>query len=785
MEIRFKFRSSPNFDTVDIGDQSSISIRDLKSKIVLKKHLNLCHDFDLTFFDHVSCLEYTDENTRIPAGSSVVVKRVPAKSSPSFWELDVTAGNVGTGNAHHVNNVEPPILDFGGIETDDFGVDLCPPLAANVVDYQKLSPNIDEKKDPLAIRCSAKVPVRGDKPGATLATQSNPKDFNANERSTLVMHSKPITKEQTVLARAGAVNNTALERFDMPLELKCSLCASFFKEAVMIPCCQHSFCEECIRLALTQNSRCPMCSSSKCKPEDLLPNLSLRQAIERFLNSRNLHNGLENDLDRYAPDGESGIQEWELSYAPTVQPRDFQLNRCATKVSASLLGDTKCDDVAFDNCTEFQGENEPLNTVAANEEGGERNFMAPGRVNKSLRTCYMCGSPDHLIRECPAAASSAPSSQMGSWCGNVPFQGVAPGYAPQYWPGNPPHCRPLYGMYSGPETMLYNANMGAVTPFGMSPYAPSMFSGYPVPRPLNFGNMAPMSGMNAHQMNVMNQTNPLGLMGCAKQQGSHNDAFESGPLNFGNMAPMPGINAHQMNQTNPLGLMGSAKQQGSHTDAFERREVFDRDHNVNRQLDNPERGPNHSGDSFARRSDRNYKSHERSDDGDKNSNGKRKERKPRSSEKVDDSGRSFRISQLDRPTSEKVAPASRTQPLEARHENSHRRSKRDDDMRKRHDRDSSPIHHHSNKERAHKRRTEHDRRSDREIYSHSGSGLEHSHSHGDGRTRGDESGARSRHSKKYSEPNGKDIYHERERIIKNLDDDYGKDYRSHKSSRYH
>ncbi|KAL9230485.1 hypothetical protein vseg_005828 [Gypsophila vaccaria] len=727
MEIRFKFRSSPDFDTLDIGPMSSVSILELKSRIVSKKRLGSCLDFDLVFSDAVSGLEFTDENARISAGSSVIVRRVPAtsksKPSPSLWDLDVAAGNIGSGDA--LNIAEPPILDFGVIETDDFGVDLCPPPAANIVDYQKLPFNNNEKKDSLARRCAAEVPVWGDKPGATLATQSYPKGFNVNERSTLPMHAKPITMEQTEMIRLGAINNTAMRRFEMPLELKCSLCALYLKEAVMIPCCQHSFCEKCIRLALIQNSRCPMCSSSKCKPEDLLPNLSLRQAIERF----HLQNGLENDLDRYAPDSESGIQE---------TPRDFHLNRCATKVTAGLPGTTKCDQPALENCIEFQGENEPLKIAGANEEGDERIIIAPGRPNKGFRTCYNCGSPDHLIRECPAGASSAASSHVGSWSGNVPFQGVAPAYAPQYWPGNPPPGRPLYDMYCGPEAMMYNANMAAATPFAMPPYAP-MFSGYPRGS-MNFGNMVPIPGINAQQMN---QTNPVGLMGCSKQQGSHNDTFESGPMNFGNKAPLSGINAHQMNQTNPLGPMGCAKQQGDHSGTYERREVSDRNHNVNRQLDDSKRGPNYSDDSFTRRSEKNYRSHERSDDDDRYSNGKRQERKPRSSE----GGRNVRDVQLDRSTSEKVASARKIQ--ERRHGSSYRHSKRSDDREKHND--SSPIRHHSNKERTHKRRTEHDRRSDRELYSRSGSGLESSYSHGDGRPRWEEPGHRSRHSKKDSE----------------------------------
>ena len=43
-----------NFDSVDIDGRPSISIRDLKSKIVHDKKLNICHDFDLVFSDAVT-----------------------------------------------------------------------------------------------------------------------------------------------------------------------------------------------------------------------------------------------------------------------------------------------------------------------------------------------------------------------------------------------------------------------------------------------------------------------------------------------------------------------------------------------------------------------------------------------------------------------------------------------------------------------------------------------------------------------------------------------------------
>lgn len=58
---------------------------------------------------------------------------------------------------------------------------------------------------------------------------------------------------------------------------------------------------EGIHLALVQKARCPKCLSSKCKVQDLLPNVSLQQAIEHFLESQILSNGTENALHDYVP----------------------------------------------------------------------------------------------------------------------------------------------------------------------------------------------------------------------------------------------------------------------------------------------------------------------------------------------------------------------------------------------------------------------------------------------------------------------------------------------------
>ena len=54
MAVQFKFRSSVKFDSVDLEGRTSISVRDLKAKIIRHNKLNICQDSDLVFSDAVT-----------------------------------------------------------------------------------------------------------------------------------------------------------------------------------------------------------------------------------------------------------------------------------------------------------------------------------------------------------------------------------------------------------------------------------------------------------------------------------------------------------------------------------------------------------------------------------------------------------------------------------------------------------------------------------------------------------------------------------------------------------
>ncbi|KAL2237232.1 UNVERIFIED_CONTAM: hypothetical protein Sindi_0914900 [Sesamum indicum] len=524
MSIRFKFRSSLNFDTVEIGDRPSIPLGELRAKILRGKVTQQQQQgFDLVFSDAVSGLEYKGDDSQIPSGSSVIVKRVPCGNPPSDL-LPIQA-------VKEVRMKESPNLNPGNGPSDefyDFGADLCSMPDPNFPDFNlgidenNFTGNKEEEVAGSRLDCH-KRDLNG-------LSQAIPRGVNqsGNERNTL-----PRVQEQMKLNKLPTSNFLALQSTNLPLELKCALCTTFFKEAVMIPCCQHSFCEKCIRQELTENGRCPKCFSSKCNIDNLLPNLSLRQAIEHFLESQMLETDLEKAMQKYVPDGESGIHGKDVSCAFTVVPRELELpqSSCATgKGSNQVFIEAFYEqqhqrNVPYGNPGNrgFQGENQPVMPEATNvqdeaakshfcfagriynlngatdsnttrkggfwmDSGGDRNLCGLGghrKVNSDTgstifvfmeqsrfgigkgftefmqkifiqgpRNCYTCGSPDHLMRDCPISNP------------NPVFQPGMPGYAPPYWNASSlPPFRPYANMYNNPAMMPFNASMPSAWPW--------------------------------------------------------------------------------------------------------------------------------------------------------------------------------------------------------------------------------------------------------------------------------------------------------------------------------
>lgn len=481
-----------NFDAVEIGNRESITVGELRSRILHGKVSQQQQGFDLVFSDAVSGLEFKGD-CEIPSGSSVIVKRVPGGTMPSAVVPIEAVKDAGLKESHNVNLAKTgPKEDF-----DDIGADLC---AIPDLDLPSFSPGLDQsnfmgnKKDDVAVI---------------------PRGFNQHRNDRTIM---PVVDEQMKPNKLPTSNFLTVQSTNLPLELKCTLCNKFFTDAVMIPCCQHSFCEKCIRQVLIAKGMCPKCSSRKCTVGDLLPNLSLRQAIEHLLESQMFDAGFEGVMQKYVPDGESGIQVKDVSCALTVAQGELEApqSSCATGKGSNQvlvealyeqqhkrnmpygnLGSRDFDPSCkanqlyphphedFAQSTDFQGENQPVLPEAHGEADssakrkggfwigsgvGGRNFSGLGGYRKGVRNCYACGSPDHLMRDCPVSHQN-PMFQPGSGA----FHGGMPGYAPPYWHGfSFPPFPPYANMYSNPSMMPFNPSMVPVSPYAVPPYISSM-----------------------------------------------------------------------------------------------------------------------------------------------------------------------------------------------------------------------------------------------------------------------------------------------------------------------
>lgn len=471
MAVRFKFRSSVAFDSIDLGGRTSISVRDLRSKVADRKKLQICGDFDLVLSDADTGQVFEDEDFQIPASANVVIKRVPMGREASHDRPVFTGTAVKSGGCVRTLPITMP-ENFGIDNFDDFGVDVYPnpdaPVHCYANDIDQFNSSFNQEED-ISIRFSKvsnlmtkkiekghlsealSKEVAGENFKREYDKRENQKEMNSEYNSDL---KNKISEDMPLQVIVNA---------DLPAELRCSLCNTIFEEAVMIPCCQHSFCNKCIALALVKQSSCPKCSSTKCTVKDLLPNLSLRQAIEHFLEAQNAINVSYTNLPRYAPDGESGIQAKDISCAVSVQqqePAAFPHSPSATGMGSNhVISESACEN------------NLPFNRkdLSIDLKGG-RVVIPPTKYRKYERNCYMCGSPDHLIRECPHSKR-----------GNAVISGGIPPYREGYWHGAPFSNVPYANIYGSPAMMSFDPMMFQVTPFGMSSCLPPMYSSPPTP----------------------------------------------------------------------------------------------------------------------------------------------------------------------------------------------------------------------------------------------------------------------------------------------------------------
>ncbi|KAI4457124.1 retinoblastoma-binding protein 6 [Holotrichia oblita] len=97
----------------------------------------------------------------------------------------------------------------------------------------------------------------------------------------------PVLDHQTYTQKQPAPPPVQEEQPDIPEDLICSICSGLLTDAVMIPCCGNSFCDECIRGCLLESEEheCPDCHERDISPGTLIPNRYLRNSVANFKNT--------------------------------------------------------------------------------------------------------------------------------------------------------------------------------------------------------------------------------------------------------------------------------------------------------------------------------------------------------------------------------------------------------------------------------------------------------------------------------------------------------------------
>eukprot|EP00850_Spirogloea_muscicola_P016930 SM000141S00874 [mRNA] locus=s141:150040:155595:- [translate_table: standard] len=519
MAIHFKFRSAVDFDSLNI-DGHFISVGNLKERIIEHKNLGNGLNFDLVITNAQTSEDYTDDAFLVPRNTSVIIKRVPAtrsrpalqaqtKSSSSQQpSLEKSTGPMTTSRPAAVEDV---MDDFG---TDLYAVQTPVALKKSVVDSDEASKiaamvNKDYSDwqrqtqeagvggrgfgrggygrgsggrgqqsgrmsaPPVGYICHRcgqaghyiqQCPTNGD-PAYDARRVKLPVGIprtrlKADEEGTYILPDGSVATmqpdEQSFRKEADVFLSMRPQTLEVPPELQCPLCHRIFRDAVLIPCCQYSFCDQCIRQELITKGRCPQCGSTKYKNDDLLPNIALRQAIERFMEQQVASgSGADNQSGRPKETASapiravSGTTRSQLSAPPALSRQQSDRGSAESAPAASGTSQQAPPPSKPEDKEEKVAEATPVaesqqtvkltdafetpepDAVVSKERSREKatsevNPLEEGfkrRRKKKIRTavlpgpldngggllgaqhidgrCQTCGSRDHILRDCP------------------------------------------------------------------------------------------------------------------------------------------------------------------------------------------------------------------------------------------------------------------------------------------------------------------------------------------------------------------------------------------------
>eukprot|EP00005_Dracoamoeba_jomungandri_P011171 CAMPEP_0174266698 /NCGR_PEP_ID=MMETSP0439-20130205/31134_1 /TAXON_ID=0 /ORGANISM="Stereomyxa ramosa, Strain Chinc5" /LENGTH=1025 /DNA_ID=CAMNT_0015353817 /DNA_START=70 /DNA_END=3147 /DNA_ORIENTATION=- len=452
MSVYYKFKSMHDFSSVAF-EGSFITLGELKRAIVSQKKLDKGTDFDLKITNAQTQEDYKEDSFLVPKNTSVIVCRVPSNTNqqPTIigQTLQISSNEVQKAQSTNEESFDefgaPVFSSVDGTKTEeDEKIEELISGASGWAPEQTATPRypqygkMDARPPPPAYICHRcnepghyihMCPTNGDerynfhklkKPTGIPTSFLKPVEAG-DKRATLIMPGggfATATPIETAFKKVADLSDV-----EIPRELQCTMCQQLLREAVLIPCCGNSFCDECIRTALLDgNMECPMCKQRQ-SPDNLFPNKKLREGVDSF--TRNLVTKAQEKVPPVPV--KVATTTTEPPVVPTKTPPVNPLVKPLIKEweptdSTSVV--PKAEPKPLSPKTE-----KPLPEPIKPEEK-KREFVPPSALPKSLlpttspfyqqalqkpyygetgqyfvpnseRTCFHCGSTGHVQANCP------------------------------------------------------------------------------------------------------------------------------------------------------------------------------------------------------------------------------------------------------------------------------------------------------------------------------------------------------------------------------------------------
>nr|XP_016929061.1 E3 ubiquitin-protein ligase RBBP6 [Drosophila suzukii]XP_016929062.1 E3 ubiquitin-protein ligase RBBP6 [Drosophila suzukii] len=282
MSVHYKFKSTLNFDTITF-DGLHISVGDLKREIVQQKRLGKIIDFDLQITNAQSKEEYKDDGVLIPKNTTLIISRIPiAHPTKKGWEPPA-AENAFSPAPTKQDNFNMDLSKMQGTEEDKIQA----MMMQSTVDYDpktyhRIKGQSQVGEVPASYRCNKCKKSGHWIKNCPFVTGKDQQEVKRNTGIPRSFRDKPDAAEN----ESSDFVLPAVQNQEIPEDLICGICRDIFVDAVMIPCCGSSFCDDCVRTSLleSEDSECPDCKEKNCSPGSLIPNRFLRNSVNAFKN---------------------------------------------------------------------------------------------------------------------------------------------------------------------------------------------------------------------------------------------------------------------------------------------------------------------------------------------------------------------------------------------------------------------------------------------------------------------------------------------------------------------